>query len=185
VGRFAPKLSAEMREAIRAAAAEGGSAREIVDLAAAGGLGGVGPFAVSESTVRELAGEARREHGIAASAHNASPAPDPTGHTALDTPERTAPIDAIATRAQAIIEQEMARLEQKSKHGLKTQDATALKRLLQVAREVKAIQLGFVPPGARAKRLLEEHGQPHTGNGDDLRSPIFDSVLGIDSAAQD
>jgi hypothetical protein len=185
VGRFAPKLSDEMRKAIRAAAAEGRSAREIVDLASAGRLGGLRSFTVSESTVREIAGDARRMHGIAASAHNASPAADPTGHSPLNAPERTAPIDAIATRAQAILEQEMTRLEQKSKHGLKTQDATALKRLLQVAREVKAMQLGFVARGPRATRLLDEHGQPQRGNGDELRSPILDRIRESESAAQD
>jgi hypothetical protein len=172
VGRFAPKLSDEMREAIRAAAAEGRTARDIVDLAAAGRLGSLRSFTVAESTVREIAGEARREHGLA----HGDPAPTTAGQ------ERTASIDAIATRAQAILEQEMARLEQKSKHGLKTQDATALKRLLQVAREVKAMQLGFAARAPRATRLLEEHGQPHTGNGGELRSPIMDRIRESESA---
>jgi hypothetical protein len=55
---------------------------------------------------------------------------------------------------------------------LKTQDATGLKRLLQVAREVKAMQLGFVARGPRATRLLEEHGP----NGGKPRSRILDAI---------
>jgi hypothetical protein len=164
MGRFAPKLSDGMRAAIRAAAAEGRTGPEIVGLAAAGGLGGLASFDVSESTVREVAGEAER---------------DPTARSSRVA--QPAPVDAIATRAQAILEHEMDRLEGKSKHGLKTQDASALKRLLQVAREIKAIQLGFIPPGPRTTRLLDGHGQPHTGNGGEERSPVLDRMLGLEA----
>jgi hypothetical protein len=162
MGRFAPKLSDEMREAIRVAAAEGRTAPEIVKLAAAGGLGGLRSFDVSESTVRELAGEVR----------------DPAAGATTQSP---APVDVIATRAQAILEQEMARLEEKAKHGLKNNEATALKRLLQVAREVKAIQLGFMAPGSRTRRLVD--GQQ--GNGDGLRSPILDAIRESESESAD
>jgi hypothetical protein len=67
-----------MREAIRVAAAEGRTAPEIVELAAAGGLSGLRSFDVSESTVRELAGEVR----------------DPA---AAGTTQSPAPVDVIAT----------------------------------------------------------------------------------------
>jgi hypothetical protein len=158
MGRFAPKLSDVMRDAIRAAAAEGRSAPEIVELAAAGGLGGDGlrSFDVSESAVREIAGEVR---GRAADSG------------AIEAP---APVDVIATRAQAVLEREMGRLEERSGgDGLSGQDASQLRRLLLAAREIKALQLGFVTPGRRTQRLAAE--QPADGNGD-VESPILAAI---------
>jgi hypothetical protein len=49
-----------------------------------------------------------------------------------------------------------------------------LRRLLQVAREVKAIQLGFVTPGRRTQRLADE--QPAGGNGDSAESAILAAI---------
>ena len=138
MGRWAMELNPRIREILVAAQLEHGmSAAETARAAQAGELEGLPPTRVSETTCRDLAAEAGREQ---------------------EPGRRPAPVDAIAARAQAILEREMARLEEKSKHGLKSPDATALRRLVQVAREIKAMQLGFAPRGRAPRNCSRSMG---------------------------
>jgi hypothetical protein len=157
---YMAKLNDEIHGVLVAAQLEQGlSAAETARAAAAGELEGLPPTGVSETLCRELAAEARRARGQEAEAHVVSPAP----------------VDVIATRAQAILEQEIARYQEKAERGgLKPNDASALKRLLQVAREVKAIRLGFLVPGSRSRRLADE--QRDERNGDGAESAILAAI---------
>jgi transposase len=61
MGRNTPKHTPEMRDAIvRAAAVEGYTADQVINLAAAGQLAGLPPFEVARSTIHDLVGRARR-----------------------------------------------------------------------------------------------------------------------------
>jgi hypothetical protein len=169
----AQQLNPEIRAVLVAAQLEQGmSAAETARAAQAGDLEGLPPTRVGETTCRNLARAAERERGAQSTGDETVPGPA----------NPVVPIDAIATRAQAILEREMTRLEERSEDGLRNQDATALKRLLQIAREVKAIdQLGS-PPGLRTRRLVGEHGEPAKAAAPQ-RSPITDAVLGLKPAA--
>jgi hypothetical protein len=70
MGRRDPKHTPEMRKAIVQAVEQGFTAREVVELAAAGQLGGQPPFEVAESTVHHLVGAARRERASRAATPN-------------------------------------------------------------------------------------------------------------------
>jgi uncharacterized membrane protein YccC len=142
-------LNDEIRGILTAAQLEQGmSAAEAARAAQAGELENLPPTKVSETICRELAAQARR-------------ASEPKAEA-----ESPAPVDWVATRAEAILEREMARLDEAAERGkLKPQDVSHLKRLLQVAREIKAMQLGFIVPGNRTRRLADEP-QQENGNGD-------------------
>jgi hypothetical protein len=161
-------LNDDIRGVLVAAQLEQGlSAAETARAAQAGELEGLPPTKVSETLCRDVAAAARRARGPEVEAHVVSPAP----------------VDVIATRAQAILEQEMTRFEEKAKRGgLKRDETIALRRLLQVAREVKAIQLGFVVPGRRMRSLVDE--QPGSGSSD-AESPILAAIEKSESADDD
>jgi hypothetical protein len=160
-------LTDMIRDVLVAAQLEQGlSAAETARAAQKGELEGLPPTRVSETTCRDLAAQARRARGP--EAHIASPAP----------------VDVIATRAQVLLEQELGRLEERAERGgLEQNDASALKRLLQCAREVKALQLGFVAPGTRTRRLLDE--QREKRNGDSAKSPILAAIEESEAGSAD
>jgi hypothetical protein len=166
----AQQLSPKIRDVLaRAQLEQGLSAAETARRAQAGELEDLPPTPVGETTCRNVAREAKRRQ-----------APPDAARDAV-------PVDALATRAQVILDREFERLEAKSKEGaLKGADATALRGLLQVAREVKALQLGFVPQaGRRTTRLLREH-KPN-GDGDEAkpRSRILEAVQAEADEADD
>jgi hypothetical protein len=93
MGRYAPNLSNEQREAVtRAMLEDGMSAGEVVELAAAGQLG-LPAFEVSESTARDLRAEAERERD----------------NGTVDDPGP--PADQATAQALAFAEREIARIE--------------------------------------------------------------------------
>jgi transposase len=144
MGRWAPKFSARERQAVTSAMVDRGmTAPAVVAAAAAGKLEeGLAPFEISESTARDWAKEARRQQ---------------SGDASTSRP------DAIADRALAILEQRMDTLEKQATQGaFRTNTANELKRLVQVAHEIKVMKK---TPGPRTGRLAGAHGQPER-NGD-------------------
>jgi hypothetical protein len=163
----AQQLNQRIRDVLARAQLEDGlSAAETARKAQAGELEGLPPTRMSETLCRNVANEAKRRAG--------------GRRTPASAGENSAPVDQLAARAQVILEREMDRLEEKAEQGpLGTSDANALKRLLQVAREVKAIELGFVPRGGG--RAPQQLGGDQHGNGDTSRSPILEAIAESES----